>query len=449
MNIDELVESCKERSRPGELEAIARRVERTGGCARPIRLKATGHNGGYSSAGEPDGVLLIACRTRRESRCPPCAATYRGDARHLVLAGLEGGKGVPESVRHHPAVFLTLTAPSFGPVHRSTAGPCHFGRPGRCRHGRSTHCLERHDGHDAVVGTPLCCDCYSYVEAVLFNNTAGELWRRVSIYAFRYLAYAMATTEKALRKTVRLSYVKAAELQRRGVVHLHVVVRADAAGAEVAPPPGEVTTGLLIEALTRAVQSVRVTRELDGRQITLGFGTQLRIEAVEGQVSGVARYLAKYLSKDASESGALDHRLREGELEHLDLPEHLARIVATAWYLGADEGRRRFRRWAHALAFSGHVLTKSKRYSTTFKALRIIRYSWRIHESAEPRTDDTAVTAWNFAGAGHRHVIDSALAATFAGSHGRPMEQGTAAGTRRAAGIERRTARPEETEERS
>jgi hypothetical protein len=423
MIIDELVESCKERSRPGELEAIARRVERTGGCKRPIRLKATSHNGGYSSSGEPDGVLLIACRTRRESRCPPCAATYRGDARHLVLSGLEGGKGVPESVRHHPAVFLTLTAPSFGPVHRAIAGPCHIGGPGRCRHGRPVHCLERHEGHHAVVGTPLCCDCYSYVEAVAFNNTAGELWRRVTIYAFRYLAYAMGTTEKALRISVRLSYVKAAELQRRGVVHLHVVVRADAAGDEVAPPPHEVTAGLLIEALTRAVQSVRVSRELGGQQITLGFGAQLRIEAIEaGQMAGVARYLAKYLSKDASESGALDHRLREGELDLLDLPQHLGRIVATAWYLGGEEGRRRFRRWAHALAFSGHVLTKSKRFSTTFKALRGIRYSWRAEESAEARTDATAITVWSFAGAGHRHVIDGALASTFAGRGDRAME---------------------------
>jgi hypothetical protein len=428
MNLDELIESCKERARPGELEAIARRVERTGGCRRPIRLKATSHNGGYSSAGEPDGVLLIACRTRRESRCPPCAATYRADARHLVLSGLEGGKGGPQSVRHHPAVFLTLTAPSFGRVHRAVAGPCHIGRPRRCRHGRPTRCLDRHEGHDEVVGTPLCGDCYSYLEAVAFNNTAGELWRRVSIYAFRYLAYAMGTTEKALKESVRLSYVKAAELQRRGVVHLHVVVRADAAGGEVAPPPREVTRGLLVEALTRAVHSVRVTRELGGEQITLGFGEQLRIEAIEaGKVSGVARYLAKYLSKDASESGVLDHRLGEGELDLLDLPEHLGRIVATAWQLGSDEGARRFRRWAHALAFSGHVLTKSKRFSTTFKALRFIRYSWRSEDSAEEEPGDTAITAWSFAGAGHRHVIDGVLAATFAASRDARGEQSGAA----------------------
>ena len=202
-------------------------------------------------------------------------------------------------------------------------------------------------------------------------------------------------------------------------MHLHVVVRADAAGDEVAPPPGKVTAALLIEALTRAVQSVRVTRELDGRPITLAFGAQLRIEAIAAsQVSGVARYLAKYLSKDASESGALDHRLREGSFELLDLPAHLGRIVAAAWHLGAKD--RRFRRWAHALAFSGHVLTKSKRFSTTFKALRDMRHSWRLEESGDRSSDDTAITEWSFAGAGHRRAIDSALARAFASEGDRP-----------------------------
>jgi hypothetical protein len=52
----------------------------------------------YDSEREPDGVLLKACGTRRESRCPSCAATYRADAYQLLAAGLKGGKGVPETV---------------------------------------------------------------------------------------------------------------------------------------------------------------------------------------------------------------------------------------------------------------------------------------------------------------------------------------------------------------
>ena len=36
-------------------------------------------------------------------------------------------------------------------------------------------------------------------------------------------------THKALRELVRVAYVKVAEYQRRGLVHVHVVVRVDRA----------------------------------------------------------------------------------------------------------------------------------------------------------------------------------------------------------------------------
>ncbi len=104
----------------------AAQIQRTGGCAQPIHLRGriehhdplTGtvlHR--YSTDHEPDGVLRVACKTRRASRCPSCAETYRADTYQLVRAGLVGGKGIPATVTDHPAVFATLTAPSFGPVH--------------------------------------------------------------------------------------------------------------------------------------------------------------------------------------------------------------------------------------------------------------------------------------------------------------------------------------------
>jgi hypothetical protein len=82
-------------------------VAQAGYCHHPIRLagrvehadRQTGEvRQVYDSGREPDGVLLKACGTRRESRCPSCAATYRADAYQLLAAGLKGGKGVPESV---------------------------------------------------------------------------------------------------------------------------------------------------------------------------------------------------------------------------------------------------------------------------------------------------------------------------------------------------------------
>jgi hypothetical protein len=104
----------------------AEQVAQAGYCAHPIRLagrveqadRATGElRETYSTEAEPDGTLLKACGTRRASRCPSCAAVYQADAYQLTAAGLQGGKGVPETVAEHPRLFVTFTAPSFGRVH--------------------------------------------------------------------------------------------------------------------------------------------------------------------------------------------------------------------------------------------------------------------------------------------------------------------------------------------
>ena len=130
-----------------------------GGCLQPVLLRgrvdhidgATGeliHR--YTTAHEPGGVLPIACKTRRASRCPPCAEVYRADTYQLIRAGLTGGKGIPATVASHPCVFTTLTAPSFGPVHarRDKDGRTLRCQPRRrvkaCPHGRRMSCAEKH-----------------------------------------------------------------------------------------------------------------------------------------------------------------------------------------------------------------------------------------------------------------------------------------------------------------
>jgi hypothetical protein len=113
-------------------------IAATGYCAHPIRLsgrtmhvdRTTGEvREVYDTADEPDAVLLTACGNRRESRCPSCAATYRADAYQLVRASLEGDKGVPESIAGHPRLFVTFTAPSFGPVHTLPGSGAASGAP--------------------------------------------------------------------------------------------------------------------------------------------------------------------------------------------------------------------------------------------------------------------------------------------------------------------------------
>jgi hypothetical protein len=115
----------------------------------------------------------------------------------LLYAGAAGGrKGVPASVRAHPLVFMTLTAPGFGPVHgtRTTrgggAGRCRppRGKPGLCPHGRPSWCNTIHSGEDRRLGEPLCGECYDYPGHVAFNWHAPELWRRFTISLRRVLA---------------------------------------------------------------------------------------------------------------------------------------------------------------------------------------------------------------------------------------------------------------------
>ena len=371
-------------------ERWAELVAQAGYCHHPIRLagrvehadRQTGEiRTVYDSEREPDGVLLKACGTRRESRCPSCAATYRADAYQLLAAGLKGGKGVPESVAEHPRLFVTFTAPSFGRVHtREAKGrlvlPCHPYRQGaRCPHGRRAGCWHRHDADDPRLGEPLCPSCYDAEAQVLWNALAPELWRRTAIALQRALGRLVGLQEGELRRLVRVSYAKVAEFQRRGAIHFHAVIRLDAATdcrcpGCLAPPAQPFTASLLEDALRLAVPAVRVPcPSVDGGPDRYArWGEQLDVRNITraeqaGELSAeqVAGYIAKYAPLRHRELGSgLDRRLTEDDLEHLELlPAHVAELVRAAWALGGRpelEGLR-LRAWAHTLGFRGHWST--------------------------------------------------------------------------------------------
>ena len=197
-----------------DFDRWAEQVERCGHCARPVRLRGritAGRREAYSTTDEPDGVLLVRCRNRRASVCPSCSYEYAGDMWQLLYAGAAGGrKGVPESVRSHPLVFVTLTAPGFGPVHTTRAD--RQGRRGRCRpwgegklcqHRRPTWCQAVHGEDDERLGTPLCGDCYDYAGHVAFNWYAPELWRRFTITLRRVLARQLGVSVSELAGAAR------------------------------------------------------------------------------------------------------------------------------------------------------------------------------------------------------------------------------------------------------
>ena len=165
----------------------------------------------FSSSSQPHGRLAVACKNRRASRCEPCSWLHQGDTYQLVISGLIGGKGVPESVRTHPRVFATLTAPSFGPVHRVVDPD----KPGdRCRprsaesvcgHGLSRGCWNRHGEDDPAVGAPLCPDCYDYQGAALWNGAASGLWDDFAKRVRRHIASTRGIPRTRLADHLRVS----------------------------------------------------------------------------------------------------------------------------------------------------------------------------------------------------------------------------------------------------
>lgn len=372
-----------------------------GGCSHPVRLRgvinavdlATGEKAtAFDSRYEPDGVIYVRCGNRRAKVCPSCSALYKRDVRELVLAGLRGGKGVPESVAEHPCVFATFTAPSFGPVHarRERNGkvlPC---RPRRdaskraCPHGRDISCSARHAKDDPRLGRALCPDCYNYQAAVLFNAFAGDLWRRFITYLPRHLATLGGLTQKEFRELVKVRFVKVAEYQARGVVHFHALIRLDAAPDPAAPgscdPPGSGwTTALLAAAVKSAAAKASALAPVgnSGHAMELRFGEQLDVRPVHGEQGNaitrdaVANYIAKYVTKAVDIPGIPDFPVRTlNDIRALRCPPHHKRMIETAWQLG-------HKKWAHQFGFGGHPATKSRAYAYTLGERRRERTEYR------------------------------------------------------------------------
>lgn len=413
----------------------------TGWCERPVRLAgstlqidpATGEIvSAYATAGEPDGHLLKACGARRATVCQPCSTTYRADAWHLIAAGLRGGKGVPPIAATHPILFVTLTAPSFGPVHsrRTRDGVARMCRPRgapTCRHGRPTRCREIHPPDNERLGDPLCPDCFDYVGAVLWNAHATELWRRTTIGIRRHLAKALGIPSSRFGDHARLSYAKVVEYQDRGLVHLHVVIRLDGPAGPEEPPPDGITLEESEAAVVAACQRTHFGYPAtEGMRGEIRWGEQIdlrRVAADSVTPAAVAAYIAKYATKSTDAFGWLDRRLSEADLGILDVRPHLERMVRTAWELG---GRPEFehlklRNWAHTLGFRGHWLTKSRRYSTTLGNLRAARAQWSVQRkepspvAGETTAGETAaVKDWRYLGRGWDNPGDEWLVHTAA-----------------------------------
>jgi hypothetical protein len=380
------------------------------GCVNPIRLRGyyqrvsaeTGEVLGlFGSPERPNGVLLVACKDRRANCCATCARLYERDAYHLIAAGLRGGKSIPTSVGSHPAVMLTLTAPSFGAVHghRDNVEPC--------------RCGARHQIDDPQLGMPIEPRSYRYADQVIWNHYAPELWKRTVQAVRRGLAQALGIPRSKLSQIAHVRFAKVGEFQRRGVVHYHAVIRIDGPDGPNTSPPASCVTSLLAEIVNAAAASCAiqlpaalVTEVAPSSDGMLRWGEQRDVEALDRETcTKAAGYIAKYATKatEAATGGTLVAPIRSlHRVDELDLAEHAKSLIRTAWLIGERTRIQGFKRWAHQFGYGGHTLTKSRDYSLTFAALRAARIEWRRATNGE---QDVVVRAkLTYAGRGHELV---------------------------------------------
>ncbi|WP_201409506.1 replication initiator [Mycobacterium paraintracellulare] len=431
-------------------ESWWQRCASVGFCANPIQ----------ASAFDPDQnrrvAVLIRCGNRRAAVCPSCSDLYAADTWQLIHAGAQGGHhGMPEDTAERPQVFATLTAPSFGAVHTSSSRPgqagtvCH--RPGnhktQCRHGIPLWCSAIHRGDDPQVGQPLCPECYDYTGHVLFNWHAPELWRRFTI-GLRRAVTAHLRRIGADPGTLRVSFVKVAEYQRRAVIHYHILIRLDPTDDDSATGPSElgVSTIELAALVRQAASKVRLPVVLDGpagpssesEGRILRFGEQIDTQPLTaaeetgnpGLARRVAAYLAKYTTKSVAEFGIAARRISTAAIAELDIAAHTRRILSTLAKLAALPGHAAMAGWLHTLGYRGHITTKSRRYSITMTALRAGRHHWRIYHTDQPegagpqcdsrkqQQDGTSAASglgdWRIQGAGHANDGERLLVHTAA-----------------------------------
>ena len=223
------------------------------GCSRPIEVSPGVH---------------VRCGSRIKSRCPACAELYRGDWAAIARSGVFDGP-----VQDFRFYLLTLTAPSFGAVHRvprSGTSRVHV-----CGCGATHTALE-----GGLRGVPLDPASYDYAAQVAWSRDSGVLWDR--------------TRRRMRDRWESLEYFIVREWQERGVLHVHAIVRVAITEAPSAVELGE------------AARTAEAASKVDGSVI--GWGAQHQCDAFRADGNGAKTiwYLSKalnYVMKDTAREG--------------------------------------------------------------------------------------------------------------------------------------------------
>ncbi|CNE51303.1 replication initiation protein [Mycobacterium tuberculosis] len=125
----------------------------------------------------------------------------------------------------------------------------------------------------------------------------------------------------------------------------------------------------------------------------------------------VARYIAKYATKGAEDSGTVDRPIRYAtQINSLKVSDHARRMIWTCFTLAdlPEYHDLRLRNWAHMLSYGGHFSSKSRRYSVTLTELRQARVDHAARQATgEPEPDPKRPTVttgqWKYLGSSLLH----------------------------------------------
>lgn len=223
------------------------------GCSRPIEVSPGVH---------------VRCGSRIKSRCLACAELYRGDWAASARSGVFDGP-----VQDFRFYLLTLTAPSFGAVHRVPR--LETSRLHDCGCG-ATHSASE----GGLRGVPLDPSSYDYLGQVAWNRDAGALWDRTRL--------------RMRDRWDSLEYFGVREWQERGVLHVHAILRI------------AITEAPAADELGFAARSAEAASKVDGSVV--GWGAQYRCDAFRADGNGAKTigYLSKtlnYVMKDTAREG--------------------------------------------------------------------------------------------------------------------------------------------------
>lgn len=321
--------------------------------------------------------IRVRCSFTDAAMCESCSSLHAGDVRRLIIEGMGDS----------PCTFVTFTAPG-----REIGGSVHSLR---AEHGvaRRCSCGSVHSPTDDQIGTPVHPDTFDY--------TAVADW---NAHARRLLTITIQKVARLNRQPV--VWVGVPELQTRGLLHFHIVIRG-------------IIPAHIIDLAVNGGPSLR-----GGRSVTPAshaghrFGQKVDVQLVcdDHGRRRTASYLAKYLTKASTSSAPkqisavmLTHRTQlayavkahVGHCTHVGHGRVPGAIYSRFAPWGFDYCPRR-RRAIRQAGHTGRTFGRSRSWPMTMGELQARRIS-HVTDLGGPK-DEGAATLWTYAGRGYERA---------------------------------------------